>query len=96
MVGVRKASKVMRIVDPVIKSLLGTKNEKYTMTKRVNAKLDYKAVLSSLSLLECREIDKIINGMDRKITKDMAAFPMALLYKLGELGTKDFRHLCRS
>ena len=60
-------------------------------SKSMNNKLDYKAALSTLSMSEYRGIDKILNGMYRKIIKDMVTFPTALLYtemKLGGLGIK--------
>ena len=60
-------------------------------SKSVHAKLGYKAALSTLSLAEYRDIDKILNGMYRRITKNMPTFPTALLYtarKLGGLGIK--------
>ena len=58
-------------------------------SRSVNLKLGYKAALSTLSLAEYRDIDKVMNGMYRRITKNMPTFPTALLYtarKLGGLG----------
>ena len=43
-------------------------------SKSINAKLGYKAALSTLSLSEYRDIDKVMNGMYRKVTKSWPHF----------------------
>ena len=43
-------------------------------TKSVNDKLEYMAALSTLPIAEFKDIDKIKNGMYRKLTKNMATF----------------------
>ena len=48
-------------------------------SRSVNLKLGYKAALSTLSLAEYRGIDNVMNGMYRRVTKNLVTFPTALL-----------------
>ena len=84
--------KIAKTSTAAIEGCKASPETKLMLTSRiVNLKLCYKAARSTRSPAEYRDIDKVMNGMYRRITKNIASFPTALLYadrKLWGFGIK--------